>query len=157
MRRVQLGRMLLKQYWEAGSTCQSGSVTKHQYLGWWPEHCRCRSSNTCKGSGTVTVGEYGSTMTASSMMDITWTGCNKFGKEQLKSTLKDMQYNLKSTSTCSVLEKPSNRAGSLVATKKVYYWWRTVQSLSATRAGKRIFSDLVMIKVPTYSGIAIAN
>ena len=34
-------------------------------------------------------------MTASSIMDIAETSCNQFGKEWLKATLKDMQYNPK--------------------------------------------------------------
>ena len=59
-------------------------------------HCtnnRCGGSNVCKGSGTGTVGEHGKAITASSIMDITGAWCNKFGKEQLKATLTDVQYN----------------------------------------------------------------
>ena len=52
-------------------------------------------------------------ITASSIMDIAGTLCIKFGKEQLKAALKDVQYN-------SVLEQPSKSAGSLVVTKKVW-------------------------------------
>ena len=62
-------------------------------------HCtndRCRGSNIHEDSGTGTVGAHGGAMTASSIMDITGTWCNKFGKEQLKATLRDVQYNPKS-------------------------------------------------------------
>ena len=62
-------------------------------------HCindRCRGSNTCKGSGTGTMGAHGKAMTVSSIMDIVGTWCNKFGEEQLKAKLKDVQCNPKS-------------------------------------------------------------
>ena len=62
-------------------------------------HCTndwCRGSNICKGSGTGTIGAHCEAMTASSMMDVAGTFCNKFNKKQLKATLKDVQYNPKS-------------------------------------------------------------
>ena len=52
-------------------------------------------SNICKGSGTGTIGAHGEDMNISSIKDITETWCNKFDKEQLKATLKDVQYNPK--------------------------------------------------------------
>ena len=39
---------------------------------------------------------HGEAMTASSIIDIARTWCNQFGKEQLKTTLRDVQYNPKS-------------------------------------------------------------
>ena len=45
---------------------------------------------------TIDVSAHGEAMTASSIMDITGIWCNKFGKEQLKAMLKDVQYNPKS-------------------------------------------------------------
>ena len=39
---------------------------------------------------------HGKAMTASIIMDISGTWCNKFGKKQLNATLKDVQYNPKS-------------------------------------------------------------
>ena len=39
------------------------------------------------------MGAHGEDMTASSIMDIAGTWCNQFGDEQLKATLKDVQYN----------------------------------------------------------------
>ena len=57
---------------------------------------RCGGSNICEGSGAGTIDTHGKAMTASSIMDIAGTWCNKFGKEQLKATLKDVQYNPKS-------------------------------------------------------------
>ena len=59
-------------------------------------HNRCRGSNILKGSGAGTTGAHGEAMTASNIMDIAGTWCNKFGKEQLKAILKDVQYNPKS-------------------------------------------------------------
>ena len=56
---------------------------------------RCRASNIQEGSGTGTMGTHGQAMTASSILDIAGTWCNKFGKEQLKATLKDMQSKVK--------------------------------------------------------------
>ena len=46
-------------------------------------------SNICKDSGKGTVGAYGEAMSASSIMNIAGTLCNKF-EEQLKATLKDL-------------------------------------------------------------------
>ena len=57
---------------------------------------RCKGSNIHEGSGADTMGAHGKTMTSSSIMDIARTWCNKFGKEQLKATLKNVQYNPKS-------------------------------------------------------------
>ena len=62
-------------------------------------HClndRVRGSNIHQGSGTGTIGEHGDAMTARSIMDTAGTWCNKFSEEQLKATLKDVQYNPKS-------------------------------------------------------------
>ena len=62
-------------------------------------HCtndKIRISNIHGGSGTGTVGAHGKAMTASSIMDIVGTWCNKIGEEQLKATLKDVLYNPKS-------------------------------------------------------------
>ena len=50
-------------------------------------HCtndRHGHSNTHKGNGGGTIGAYGKDMSASSIMDISGTWCNKFDKEQLK-------------------------------------------------------------------------
>ena len=47
-----------------------------------------------KGKGTV--GAHGKAVTASNIIDIAGTWCNKFGKKQLKATLEYMQYNPKS-------------------------------------------------------------
>ena len=52
-------------------------------------------SNIHEGSGTGTIGVHGEAMAASSIMEIAGTWCNKFGKDQLKDTLKDIQYNPK--------------------------------------------------------------
>ena len=52
--------------------------------------------NLHKGIGTGTIGAHCKAMTASSIMDIAGTWCNKFGEEQLKATLRDVQYNPKS-------------------------------------------------------------
>ena len=62
-------------------------------------HCtndRTKCTNIHKGSVIDTMCAHGEAMTASSIMDIPGTWCNKFSKEQLKATLKDVQYNLKS-------------------------------------------------------------
>ena len=53
-------------------------------------------SNLCEGSGTGTIGAHYKAMTARSIMDIAVTWCNMFGKEQLKATLKNVQFNPKS-------------------------------------------------------------
>ena len=66
-----------------------------------------------EGNGTDTVGAYGEAMTASSIMDIAGTSCNKFGEEQLKAPKSN--FNLFS------IGKAIKEAGSLVATKKVWY------------------------------------
>ena len=55
----------------------------------------CGGRNIGEGSGTGTVGAHDKAMTTSSIMDITGTWFNKFGKEQLKATSKDVQCNLK--------------------------------------------------------------
>ena len=50
-------------------------------------HCtndRCGASNLHEGSGAGTIGAHGEAMTASSIMDIAQTWCNKFGDKQLK-------------------------------------------------------------------------
>ena len=57
---------------------------------------RCKGNNIHEDSGADTVHAHGNAMTASSIMDIARTWCNKFGKEQLKATLKNVQYNPKS-------------------------------------------------------------
>ena len=57
---------------------------------------RIRGSNIHEGSGTGIIGAHGEVMTASSIMDVARTWCNKFGKEQLKTALRDVQYNPKS-------------------------------------------------------------
>ena len=62
-------------------------------------HCmndRHGVSNIHEGSGTGTIGAHGVAMIASSIMDIAGISCNKFRKEQLKATIKNMQYNSKS-------------------------------------------------------------
>ena len=62
-------------------------------------HCTNDSHGASKkheGSSTGTIGAHGMAMTASSIMDIAGTLCNKFGKEQLKAMLKDVKYNPKS-------------------------------------------------------------
>ena len=56
---------------------------------------RCGGNNIHEGCGAGTVGAHGKVMTASSIMDIAGTWFNKFGEEQLKATLKDVQYNPK--------------------------------------------------------------
>ena len=43
-----------------------------------------------------TMGMHGEAITASSIMAIARTWCNQFGKEHLKATLNDVQYNPKS-------------------------------------------------------------
>ena len=62
-------------------------------------HCtndRHRGSNIHEGNGAGTMGAHGKAMIARSIMDIAVTWCNKFGKEQLRAMLKDVQYNPKS-------------------------------------------------------------
>ena len=54
---------------------------------------RFEGSNICKVSGIGIIDAHGGAMTASSIMDIAGTLCNKFGKEQWKAMLKDVQYN----------------------------------------------------------------
>ena len=66
---------------------------------------RCGGSNICGGSGTSTVGAHSEAMTASSIIDIAGTWCNKFGKEQLKATLKDVRCNPKSNFNLFIIGK----------------------------------------------------
>ena len=57
-------------------------------------HCtnnRHGNSNIHEGSGTGIIGAHGKAMTASSIMDIAGTWCNKFGEEQLKANEKNVQ------------------------------------------------------------------
>ena len=56
-------------------------------------HCtndRSGGSSIREGSGIGTMGAHGKAMVASSIMGTVRTWCNKFGKEQLKDTLKDV-------------------------------------------------------------------
>ena len=84
-----------------------------------PTNNRHGGSNIHEGSGAGTIGPHGKSMTASSIMDIAGTLCNKFVKEQLKASLKDVQYNPKSNLSLFRLGKQSKKAGISVATKKV--------------------------------------
>ena len=59
----------------------------------------------CQGSGAGTLDANGKAMTASSTMDIVKTWCNKFGEEQLKVSLKDVQYNPISNFNLFIIEK----------------------------------------------------
>ena len=75
-------------------------------------HCmndRGEGNKLHDGSGTGTMGAHGKVMTASSIMDIARIWCIKFGKEQLKVMLKDVQYNPKSNFSLSVLGHPLKR------------------------------------------------
>ena len=58
-----------------------------------------------KRIGAGTVDAHGMAMTASSIMDIAGTWCKKFGKEQLKTTSKDVQYNPKSNFNLFIIGK----------------------------------------------------
>ena len=63
----------------SGAECCLSKIEKLGDLG--ASHCtnnRCRGSNIHEGSGTGTIGAHGGAMTASSIMDITGTWCNKF-------------------------------------------------------------------------------
>ena len=70
-------------------------------------------SNTCKGSGKGTIGAHCEVMTASSIMDISGSWCNMFGKEQLKAMLKDVQYNPKSNFNLFSIEKAIKKGWKL--------------------------------------------
>ena len=76
---------------------------------------RTRGINIHEGGNIGPIGTHGEAMTASVIMDITGIWC-KFGREQLRGTLKDVQYKPKS----NILEKPLRRAGSLVAINNVW-------------------------------------
>ena len=65
---------------------------------------RCKGSNIHEGSDAGTTGAHSKTMTASSIINIAGTWCNKFGK-QLKATLKDVQYNPKSYFNLFIIRK----------------------------------------------------
>ena len=63
-------------------------------------HCtnnKCGGSNISKGNGEA--------MTASSIIDVAGTWCNKFGEEQIKAMLKDVQYNPKSNLNLSSIRE----------------------------------------------------
>ena len=56
-----------------------------------------------EGSGAGTMGAHGKAMTARSIIGIARIWCNKFGEEQLKATLKGVQYNPKlNLNLCSI-------------------------------------------------------
>ena len=52
-------------------------------------------------------------MTADSIMNVAGTWCNKFGKEQLKAILKDVQYNPKSNFNLFNIEKAIKEVSKL--------------------------------------------
>ena len=79
---------------------------------------RIRGINIDKNGGIGTVGVHGEVMTAISIIDITKTWCNQFGKEQLKATLTDVQYNPKSDLNLVSIGKLLRRAGSLVGSRR---------------------------------------
>ena len=85
-------------------------------------------SNMHKGRGTCPVGAHYKTMTASSIMDIAGTWCNKFCKEQLKATLKDVQYNPKSNFNLFSIGKAIKEGWKLSGDKEQ----RAMKSLSLT-------------------------
>ena len=62
-------------------------------------------SNIHKGSDAGTVDAHGKAMTASNIVDIAGTWCNKFCQEQPKVTLKDVQFNPKSNFNLFSIEK----------------------------------------------------
>ena len=67
-------------------------------------------SNIHEGSDAGTIGAHGEAMTASSIMNISGTWCNKFCKEPLKLHKRMCNTIQSQTSTCSVLGKPFKRA-----------------------------------------------
>ena len=75
-------------------------------------------SNLCEGSGTGTIGAHGKAMTASNIMDIAGTWCNKFDKEHLKTMLKDVQYNPKSNFILFSIGKAINKGWKLSGNKE---------------------------------------
>ena len=80
-------------------------------------------------------------MTTCSIMDIAGTWCNKFGKEQLKALLKDVEYNPKSNFSLISIRKAINEG------------WK----LSGDQEGLLLMKDSVKlvfnIKIMTKSGV----
>ena len=107
-------------------------------------HCtnnRQGGSNIYKGSGAGNVGVDGEAMTISSVMDFVGTWCNKFGKEQLKSSLKDVQYNPKSNFNLFSIRKAIKEGCKLSGDKK---------GLVLTKGNAKLVFD---IKIPTKNGV----
>ena len=87
------------------------------------------------------MGAHGEAMTASSIMDIARTLCNQFGEEQLKATLKDVQYNTKKIFNLFSVEK---------TIKKIWKLSGDPEGLVLMRGSAKLVFD---IKIMTKNGV----